>query len=424
MRWQEEYKKKLVSAAEAAKTVKSGDMVVIPYRTNTKVIPQAIADRKNELRNVEILLGSPRIDPTIFAGAKESFNVIIPEEINKNVANFVPSLFSLSFKALDEKREGAYKEVDVAVVAVSPPDEKGVCCFGHSLFHQKGYAKRAKKVLAEVNRKLIRTGGDNFIHVSEIDYFVEHDTPVAEVSGRGEHFPEFDSAKTISQYIETLVKDGDIISLGAGVAVETLPNLGCFDKKHDLGYWAGGSRYGIIKLAKAGIMTGKYNNLYPGKIIASGFYGDEEDIAFMDNNPLFEVYGYEYVNNPVVCSQINNFVAINSTAAIDLTGQWTVGVTNTYGAYFPVGGVLSKGGCSILATPSTSKGGTVSRIVARFGAGAAITLPAAFGDYVVTEYGIAKLFGKTLKQRARELIAVAHPNFRADLKKEAERMYP
>jgi acyl-CoA hydrolase len=117
-------------------------------------------------------------------------------------------------------------------------------------------------------------------------------------------------------------------------------------------------------------------------------------------------------------------VAINSTAAIDLTGQWTVGVTNTYGAYFPVGGVLSKGGCSILATPSTSKGGTVSRIVARFGAGAAITLPAAFGDYVVTEYGIAKLFGKTLKQRAQELIAVAHPNFRADLKKEAEKMYP
>jgi 4-hydroxybutyrate CoA-transferase len=336
----------------------------------------------------------------------------------------VPSLFSLSFKALDEKREGAYRDVDVAVVAVSPPDKDGVCCFGHSLFHQKGYAKRAKKVLAEVNRKLIRTGGDSSIHVSEIDYFVEHDTPVAEVSGKGDHFPEFDSAKAISGYIETIVKDGDIISLGAGVAVETLPHLGCFDKKHDLGYWAGGSRYGVIKLAKAGIMTGKYNNLFPGKIIASGFYGDEEDIAYMDNNPLFAVYGYEYVNNPVVCAQINNFVAINSVAAIDLTGQWTVGVTNTYGAYFPVGGVLSKGGCSILATPSTSKGGTVSRIVTRFGPGAAVTLPAAFGDYVVTEYGIAKLFGKSLKQRAQELIAVAHPNFRADLKKEAEKLYP
>jgi len=424
MRWQEEYKKKLVSAEEAAKAVKSGDTVVIPYRTNTKVIPQAIANRKNELRNVDIIIGSPRIDPAIFAGVEQSFNVTAPEGRNENIADFVPSLFSLSFKAMDDKREGVYKEVDVAVVAVSPPDKDGICCFGHSLFHQKGYAKRAKKVLAEVNRKLIRTGGDNFIHVSEIDYFVEHDAPVVEVSGRGGHFPEFDSAKTISQYIETLVKDGDIISLGAGVAVETLPNFGTFDKKHDLGYWAGGSRYGIIKLAKAGIMTGKYNNLYPGKIIASGFYGDEEDIAFMDNNPLFEVYGYEYVNNPVICAQINNFVAINSAAAIDLTGQWTVGVTNTYGAYFPVGGVLSKGGCSILATPSTSKGGTLSRIVAKFGSGAAITLPAAFGDYVITEYGIARLFGKTLKQRAQELIAVAHPNFRADLKKEAEKMYP
>ena len=150
MRWQEDYKQKLVSAAEAAKAVKSGDLVVIPYRTNTKVIPQAIADRKNELRDVSILVGSPRIDPAIFAGAKESFNVIVPDEVNATVGNFVPSLFSLSFKAMDEKREGAYKDVDVAVVAVSPPDKDGVCCFGHSLFHQKGYAKRAKKVLAEV----------------------------------------------------------------------------------------------------------------------------------------------------------------------------------------------------------------------------------------------------------------------------------
>jgi len=423
MRWQEEYKKKLVSAEEAAKAVKSGDTVVIPYRTNTQVIPQAIANRRNQLRNVHIIVGTYRVDPAIFAGAEESFKVTPPTE-SKIIGDFVPSLFALSFKALDEKREGAYHDVDVAVVAVSPPDENGVCCFGHSLFHQKGYAKRAKTVLAEVNRKLIRTGGDNFIHVSEIDYFVEHDTDVAEVSGKGAPIPEFDSVKTIAQYIETLVKDGDILSLGAGVAVENLAQMGIFDKKNDLGYWAGGARYGIIKLAKAGIMTGKYNNLMPGKIVASGFYGDEEDIAYMNNNPLFEIYGYEYMNNPVVCSQINNFVAINSVASIDLTGQWTVGVTNTYGAYFPIAGVMSKGGRSILATPSTSKAGTVSRITARFAAGAAVTLPAAFGDYVITEFGIAKLFGKTLKQRAQELIAVAHPDFRADLKKEADKMYP
>ena len=175
MRWQEEYKKKLVSADEAARAVKSGETVVIPYRTNTQAIPQAIAKRKNELRNVEIIIGSPRVDAAIFAGAEESFKVTPPAG-KESPADFVPSLFSLSYKALDEKREGAYKEVDVAVVAVSPPDDNGVCCFGHSLFHQKGYAKRAKTVLAEVNRKLIRTGGDNFIHVSEIDYFVAHDT--------------------------------------------------------------------------------------------------------------------------------------------------------------------------------------------------------------------------------------------------------
>ena len=423
MRWQEEYKQKLVSADEAARAVKSGDVVVIPYRTNTQVIPQAIAKRKNELRNVDVIIGSPRVDAAIFADAPESFKVTPPAG-KESPADFVPSLFSLSYKALDEKREGAYKEVDVAVVAVSPLDDNGVCCFGHSLFHQKGYAKRAKTVLAEVNRKLIRTGGDNFIHVSEIDYFVPYDTDVVEVSGKGAPIPEFASVKTIAKYIESLIKDGDIISLGAGVAVEPLAQMGTFDKKKDLGYWAGGSRFGIIKLAKAGIMTGKYNNLTPGKIVASGFYGDDDDIAFMDNNPLFEIYGYEYMNNPVVCAQINNFVAINSMASIDLTGQWTVGVTNTYGAYFPVGGVMSKGGRSILATPSTSKGGTVSRITARFAAGTAVTLPAAFGDYVVTEYGIARLFGKTLRQRAQELIAVAHPDFRADLKKEAEKMYP
>lgn len=423
MRWQDEYKQKLVSADEAARAVKSGDTVFIPYRTNTQVIPQAIARRKNELHKVDINIGSPRVDPAIFAGAPESFKVTPPAG-NESPADFVPSLFGLSFKGYDEKREGAYKEIDVAVVAVSPPDANGNCCFGHSLFHQKGYAKRAKTVLAEVNRKLIHTGGDNFIHVSDIDFFVEYDVDVVEVSGKGGKFPESDSVKTISQYISSLIKDGDCISLGAGVAVEPLAQMDTFNNKHDLGYWAGGARNGVIPLVKAGIMTGKYNNVTPGKICASGFYGEPEDIAWMDNNPVFAIYGYEYMNNPVVCAQIDNFVAINSMAFIDLTGQWTVGVTNTYGAYFPVGGVMSKGGRSILATPSTSKGGTVSRITARFAAGTAVTLPAAFGDYVVTEYGIAKLFGKTLRQRAQELIAVAHPDFRAELQKEAEKLYP
>ena len=149
----------------------------------------------------------------------------------------------------------------------------------------------------------------------------------------------------------------------------------------------------------------------PGKIVASGFYGDEDDIAFMDNNPLFEIYGYEYVNNPVICAQINNFVAINSMAAIDLTGQWTVGVTNTYGAYFPVGGVMSKGGRSILATPSTSKGGTVSRITARFAAGTAVTLPAAFGDYVVTEYRYRQTFREDAEAKSTGTDRRGSPGF-------------
>ena len=290
-------------------------------------------------------------------------------------------------------------------------------------------------MLAEVNKNLIRTYGDNFIHVSEIDYFVEH-TPTGRPPGATDMLGRKTTGpgeieKTISQYVASLIKDGDVLEIGVGGAAEWIPQLGALDNKLDLGWHSENTPRGIPTLIREGVITGKRKTLHPGKAIATAVGGGtKEEMDFINMNPLFEVYGSDYVLSPRVIASNDNIVAINSALMVDLGGQiaaesfgpTTVGGTGGQLA-FAIGANLSKGGRSIVAFPSTARDGAVSRIVPFLEAGTIITVPRTLADIIVTEYGIANLRGKTQRERSQELIGIAHPDFRAELGKEARRLY-
>jgi len=395
-------------------------------------------DRKNELKNVKVLIRMPRYDVGWFeSDFGDAFEVILDTQplnvgskaMQEKGLDLLPYLYGLRFKGEHDARRTA-ETMDVIMIVVSPPDKDGFCSFGLYLSHKKDYAMRAKKVLAEVSdtpAMRVRMPGDNYIHVSDIDFFVEHTpVPVQESPRKPE---ELD--KQIAEYVSTIIRDGDTIEIGPGLP-SSLVGLGTFDGRQDLGVHCPAMDPGILELVRRGIVTGKRKNLHPGKCVGSGFrrVQSEADIAFIDGNPTFEIRSTSYVNDIGVIASNNQMVAINGILAVDLDGQVaadSMGVRMFGGAGgqvdFGIGAMLSEGGCSIAVMQSTAAKGTISRIVSNFEPGTIVSVPWTFTDYVVTEYGIAKLLGKTRKQRAEELIAVAHPDFRAELAKEVQRRF-
>ncbi len=437
MGWQEEYKKKLVTAEEAVSVVKSGDRVDFPLDNSggPVVISEALAARLGELEDVEIHVCTPGIDFGWFQpGWEESFKVTVDGYISPVVrpmmdesrADFSPRLYSLWAKAHTEGRPGI-RETDVVMTVVSPPDGDGFCSFGCDIWSKKWYVKTARKVIAEVDKNHIRTYGDNHVHVSEIDYFVEHTRP-----RRGFVLPKPDEYMTvIGQYVGTLVKDGDTFGIGAGSIGRTLCGQGIFDDKHDLGYYAENLVPGVVALVKKEVVTGKRKTFHPGKVVCNNFCtGNPEDLAFIDNNPMFELYPQDYVVNIRNVAANDNMVAINAALSVDLTGQIaseSIGPRMYTGSggqpSLAIGAMVSKGGRSITMLRSTSNDGKISRITSFLDPGTIVTVPRNFADYIVTEYGIASLLGKTQRERTQELIAIAHPDFRAELKKQARKLF-
>lgn len=438
MDWQEEYKRKLVAPEEAMKVVKSGDYVVFA-QPEPVALGLALVSRADELNGVRIMGGGggdlPMYDPSWYDVYPDAFLLetpyvlpLIRDLIGQKKADFIPSgLFGVP--------DFSQKPMDVFVVQVSPPDEHGFCSFGASLWEKKEWVKTAKVSIAEANARMIRTYGDNYIHVSEIDYFVEH-TPTGKVPGGTDILGRKTTGpgeleKTIAGYIGTIVKDGDCMEIGVGGTAEWVAQLDILDSKHDLGWHSENTVRGIGTLVKNGVMTGKYKNIHPGKAVATAVGGGtKEEMDFINNNPLFEVYSANYVLNPRVIAMNDNVLAINSAICVDLTGQIaaeSVGPVMTSGSggqlTFASGAYLSKGGRSVVAIPSTARGGKISRIVPILEPGTIVSVPRTLADIVVTEYGIAHLKGKAQRERVLELIAIAHPDFRSELKKEADRLY-
>ena len=437
MDWQEEYKKKSVTPEEAVSTIRSGDRVAFAYGMEPQALGLALVARGPELRGVKLLVPAPGRDfPWYEPGWEEMFGVEIAHVLPLAQASIAEGRSDYLVSGLLWAEDPSVREtVDVLLVQLSPPDEHGFCSFGASLWDKKLAVRAARRVCAEVNKNLIRTYGDNFVPVSEIDCFVEH-TPsgrppgATDLLGRKSAGPG-EVEKAIAQYVGGLVKDGDCLEIGVGGTSEWVARLGVLEDKHDLGWHSENTPQGIATLVKNGVISGKHKNIHSGKAVATAVGGGtREEMDFINMNPLFELYGSNHVLDPRVISAHDNVVAINSALSIDLTGQIaaeSVGHTMLSGTggqlTFAIGAALSPGGRNITVLPSTARGGTVSRIVPRLEPGTVVSVPRNLADIVVTEYGIAQLRGKTQRQRAQELIAIAHPDFRSELEKEAQRLY-
>jgi 4-hydroxybutyrate CoA-transferase len=437
MSWEEEYKRKLVTPEEAISRIKSGDRVVFVQGNEPQALGLTLASRLGELENVTLSVRTPGRDFGWYdAGWEISFNIeigfplpIVREAIAEKRCDI--AIGSVGFKYHGDET----KQADAVLIELSPPDAHGFCSFGASVWTKKSELRAAKMVLAEVNKNLIRTYGENYVHVSEIDWFVEH-TPSGrqpgstDLLGRKQREAS-DSEKAIAGYVSTLVKDRDTVQIGVGSTSEWCATLGTFDDKRDMGWHSETTPRGIIRLIREGVFNGKYKTQHTGKALATACGGGSvEDMNWVNMNPLFELYPAEYVLDIRTIAANDNMVAINSAVSIDLTGQIaaeSVGPRILSGAggqtAFAIGSNLSAGGRNITVLTSTAGDGKVSRITHMLEPGTIVTVPRIMADCIVTEYGIAKLKGKTQRQRAMELIDIAHPDFRAELKKEAEKLY-
>jgi acetyl-CoA hydrolase len=312
--------------------------------------------------------------------------------------------------------------LDVALIQVSPPDEHGFCSFGVGVECTKAAAATARVVIAQVNPQMPRVLGDNFIHVRNITTVVEVDTPILELP-RVRMSAEFDQ---IGRNVAALVEDGATLQLGiGGIPDAVLCHLR--DRRH-LGVHSEMFSDGMVELVERGVVTNERKTLHPGKIIASFVLGEKPLFDFIHNNPIVEFHPSDYVNDPFVIAQNHKMVAINSAIQVDLTGQVcsdSIGDT-VYSGFggqvdFVRGAARAEGGKAIIALLSTARDDQVSRICTHLDQGAGVVTSRADVHYIVTEYGVADLHGKTLRERARALIAVAHPAFRDALEEGARK---
>jgi acetyl-CoA hydrolase len=429
MSWTEQYSQKVVSAAEAVKAVKSGDRIFLTGNCSVpSQILSALVDRAHELKDVEInqalTVGSADYVSPEMEGHLRVNTMFIShntrDAVQSGRADFTPVLLS-EFPLLFKNK---VLPVNVAFVHLSPPDPHGYCSFGVEVGLSKSPAESAEIIIAEVNEQMPRTLGDSFIHVSAIDYIVPVDYPLPELS-MGEGKPS-EKVEKIAQYIADLIPDEATMQMGIGAIPDAvLKHL--FDKK-DLGIHTELFSDGVIDLVESGVLTNAKKTLHPGKIIAGFILGTKRLYDWVHNNPLIEFLRTEYVNDPFVVSQNHRMVAVNSAIEVDLTGQICADSIGTK-LYSGVGGQLdfiygasrSEGGVPIIALPSTAK--KFSRIVPTLKLGAGVITTRNHVHYVVTEYGVADLYGKTIRERAQALINVAHPDFRDELTREAKDLH-
>ena len=342
----------------------------------------------------------------IFIGAN------VREAVNDGRADYTPVYLS----EVEELFESGAMPLDVALIQVSPPDRHGFCSFGVGVDTTLTAAKCARYVIAQVNDQMPRTYGDSFIHLNQIDTFVESSRPLCELPE-----PEIsDLHMAIAKNVASLIEDGAVLQTGIGGIPDAVLRF-LMDRK-DLGVHTELVSDGVIPLIKAGVITGSRKNFKPRKIILGFVLGTKKLFEFVDNNPIFEFHPSAYTNDPVRIARNDKMVAVNSALQIDLTGQVCSDSVGTY-FYSGIGGQVdflrgashAKGGKPIIALPSTAKRGAISRIVPMLEPGAGVVTSRGLIRYVVTEYGVAYLHGKSIRERAKALIEVAHPKFRKEL---------
>lgn len=417
------YYNRIVDVCKAVRAIESRDRVVFGHAAGCpRLVPKEMLNQLDRLKDIQIyhmltLGADEHLRPgteghfrhvTNFVGANS--RAAIAEGRGDFLPIFfyeVPSLFTNEYP------------VDVAVIQVSKPDENGNCSLGVSCDYTKAAAEKAKLVIAEMNEQMPFVCGDNFIHVSKLDCIISSDMKLANIN-----LPTItDVEKKIGEHCASLIEDGSTLQLGIGAIPDAV--LMFLDSKKDLGIHTEMFSDGVVDLVNKGVITGAKKTLLPGKLVATFLMGTDKLYNFVNKNKDIEMRPVDYVNDPRIIAQNDKMISINSCIEVDLMGQVaseTIGLRQFSGTGGQVdyvrGAAWSKGGKSIMAMPSTAVGGKVSRIVPFLAHGSAVTTSRNDVDYVITEYGIAKLKGKTLKERARALIEIAHPNFREMLESE------
>ena len=425
---------KLLTAEDAASLIGSGaNVAVAPFQGAPYGLCAALAARLASLNDVHIyhpVSLFPWFDVASSGFTLHTWFAQVGERdaVNAGIVEYMP------FARWEEGRvPDSYAEhPDFYLVAISPPDDHGYCSFGSGVWFSPTMVRNADVVIGEVHENFMRTGGSNSVHVSQIDYLThatDHPRRVTLPRRKDEEVP---IVEVICTLVATeLIRNGDTLQIGVGtVSAALAPYL---RDKIDLGVHTELITGGMADLVTEGVITGRRKTMHPGKVVGSALAAvgrDERDL--IDGNPLFELYEFSYVDDIRIIMQNDNMVAVNNAIMVDLTGQIsaeTIGTqvwTGTGGqTAFAIGSSYSRGGRSIFVLPSSHDvdGDHVSRIVPVLPAGTIVTVPRTFVDYVATEHGIAHLQGKTVRERIGELIAISHPDFRSELKREATRLY-
>ena len=420
MHWRETYYQRCVTAQEAISRIKSGDRVVLGHAcAEPMYLVDAMVNNYAAYENVEIVQMVPMgrcryLEP----GMEKHFHLnaifvgnATRAAIDEGRADFTPCSFAHVPRLFDE-----FLPVDVAMIMVTPPDRYGNCSLGVSVDYAMSAVRNAKLVIAQVNDRMPYTYGNSRIPVEKIDCFVEHSAPLPELQPR---YITPEEAK-IGEFCASLVEDGDTLQLGIGAIPDAV--LDFLKDKKNLGLHSELLSDGVVELIESGVINNYEKSMYPGKSIATFLMGTKRLYDFVDYNPDFELYPVDVVNNPAVIAQNHHMVSINSCVQVDFTGQVnseSLGETQISGSggqmNFVDGAISSRNGKSIIATTSTTRNGKVSKIVPVLDTGAAVTTIRTNVDYIITEYGIARLTGRSFRQRAVSLINIAHPKFRPEL---------
>ncbi len=419
--WMNDYKRKISSLEEAVSVVKSGDCI---YTSGNAATPyallRALAQRAEDLHDITLthvlMIGEDPLEEAVKKNKVRHNSLFVGsadrQAVNSGKADYVPIFLneipSLFYDNLIK--------LDVAFIHVSPPDEHGFVSLGVEVLASKAAVDCAKIVVAQVNDQMPRTLGDTFIHISKINKIVEVSEPLPELQRQ----PSTEIEKQIANYIADLIEDGSTLQLGIGGIPDAVLSL--LKGKKDLGIHTEMISDGLMEALEQGIITGYKKTIHAGKAVCTFILGTKNLYNYVDNNPFFEAHPVNYTNDPFVVSQNDKMIAINSAIEVDLTGQVCSDSIGTY-IYSGFGGQVdfirgaarSKGGKPIIAIQSTAKNGELSRIVPTLKSGAGVVTTRADVHYIVTEYGAAYIHGKNLRERAKELIKIAHPKFQQEL---------
>ena len=410
-----------VSAQEAVKIIKDGDCVAIGHATGEpQELVRAMVQRSGEPKGVRVThmigMSEGKYCQSEYKGVFEHISLFVGAAARGPIAEGNGDYIPVHFSDIPGLFEKDVIPVDVALIQVSSPDKHGYVSLGISVDYTLAIVKKAKKVIAQINKNMPFTYGESLVHLSEINYAVEYDEPLIEL----EPPVLTEEDRIIGKNCAALINDGDTIQLGIG----SLPDAICqqLKDKKNLGVHSEMISDGVMKLVECGAVNCSKKSLHPGKIVVTFIMGTKKLYGFLDHNPMIYIAPASYVNDPRVICKNDNFVSINSCVQVDFTGQIcaeSVGIKQISGTGGQVdfirGANMSRGGRSMVVMTSSAKNGKISKIVPVLDGGAVVTTPRTDVRYIITEYGVADMYGKTMSQRARALINIAHPNFRSEL---------